>query len=168
MSPLSFTFSAEWGKKCFYATQLVSCPFWRLELKALDGPIESRPMERSPNKSATKGFPCHQRRSDDLEESLWYQLPLQRLPLFNWDPTILFFFFFVPLFPSLFTQREAGAKRGIIIIIFFFFIRLFGFRVYSLPSATVTHLTKLYKRIRQFGALQFPPTSGSSRSRSET
>lgn len=94
--------------------------------------------------------------------------PTSKTPTFQLRSNYLVFFFFVPLFPSLFTQREAGAKRGIIIIIFFFFIRLFGFRVYSLPSATVTHLTKLYKRIRQFGALQFPPTSGSSRSRSET
>lgn len=33
-----------------------SCPFWRLELKALDGPIEWSPIERSPTNRWQKAF----------------------------------------------------------------------------------------------------------------
>lgn len=51
---LSFTFSAEW--KMFLRDSVSSCPFWRLELKALDGPIERSPIERSPTNRWQKAF----------------------------------------------------------------------------------------------------------------
>lgn len=51
---LSFTFSGEW--KMFLRDPVSSCPFWRLELKALDGPIERSPIERSPTNRRQKAF----------------------------------------------------------------------------------------------------------------
>lgn len=71
----------------FSATQLVSCPFWRLELKSF-----RRPNREEPNKSVTKGFPCHQRRSDDLKRIPLILTSTSKTLFFNWDPTILFFF----------------------------------------------------------------------------
>lgn len=51
---LSFTFSPEW--KMSLRDPVRSCPFWRLELKALDGPIERSPIERSPTNRWQKAF----------------------------------------------------------------------------------------------------------------
>lgn len=123
-----------------FLSDSVSCPFWRLELKSF-----RRPNREEPNKSVTKGFPCHQRRSDNLK-----RIPLiltsTSKTLFQLRSNYLVFSFssFLSLPPALIrpgAKKERHHHHLILLVLVFF-----AFSWASITEQTVMNLTKPWKR----------------------
>lgn len=124
----------------FFLRDSVSCPFWRLELKSF-----RRPNREEPNKSVTKGFPCHQRRSDNLKRIPLILTSTSKTLFFNWDPTILFFLFLPSFHPPALIRPGAKKQRHhhhLILLVLVFF----AFSWASITEQTVMNLTKPWKR----------------------
>lgn len=128
------------------------------------------PLERSPANPWQKAFCVINVVQTTRKNSLWYELPLQRLSSFNWYPAILFCWFlfcFVLLgfFFSSYAHITHSAKRGplLLMIIISVLVRVcvcFSFFALSWASSsvqTVMNLTKLYKRIRELWLRCFLP-----------
>lgn len=149
------------GKKMFLRDSVSFLSVLTTGTKSFRRPNREEPNGEEPQQIGDKGLSVSSTSFRRPRRIPLISAPTSKTPTFQLRSNYLVFFFLLRSFVSLplYATSSWCQKRHHHLLL----LRLFGFGVYSLPSATVTHLTKLYKRIRAFGAPLFPPSAGSSR-----